>query len=190
MKKLQWIAVFSLCTLSLPAFAYYCSTQHGNGFIDIGNTMEQVVSACGEPNQKSDPSVYQDSKMVTTQYWIYDNTQAYRTNVLAIEETRVVNRDAPTLVVEVTDGIVTNITQGGDETQSGYCAARGNTVQIGNSIDALNSTCGTPTAVNIQQRQATQTPPQEKVIWTYQWDSYTQPLHLEFLNGKLKNIGE
>lgn len=188
MRIKQWIVVLISLFLTQSTFAYYCSTRQANGFISVGDTMDQVRKACGDPTEEGKPSLYQDSQLVTTQYWVYENTQVSNTNVLAIKQTRVVTREAPTVVVEITEGKVTNITQGGNEAQSGYCASMGNTIQIGDSIDQVNAACGNPTYMNTEQHQKNTSPPQEKVIWTYQWEPYTQPLKLEFIGGKLTNI--
>jgi hypothetical protein len=189
--KTRFLSIFFVFLIAQPVFAYYCSTRERNGFINVGDSMEQVLVACGQPQQKSKPESVNATKMITTQYWIYNNANKKTNNFVAANPPLYsVDREAPMLVLQIVEGKVKRITEGDREGQSGYCAARGNYVRSGDGMDQVSLKCGKPNEMHIEQQEIAISEPQEKVIWTYQWDSYAQPLKLEFFDQKLTRIND
>ena len=65
---------------------------------------------------------------------------------------------------------------------------QGMSVQIGEDVDKVYSSCGTPSAVNetfINQPVPSATKPE---VWIYQVDKFQPPISLTFVNGELQSI--
>ena len=190
MRLLPWGGIATLLLLfSNSAFAFYCSTATGNGYINIGDSMAQVKQNCGMPNQEQVNEVPASSAITTTQYWLYENIQVLEESPLAVEGPyRSVSRQGPSFVIQVKNNVVTAITQGNESVESTNQCDQG-VVRVGDSIDRLISACGKPSFVNVESGQGGQETPKKKVTtWTYQSNSYAAPLTLEFEDGKLTKI--
>ena len=181
--KMKILTVILSCSLFSPAFAYYCATQSGNGFIDIGDSEQAVAQACGQPTNKEQQKIPQ-TETQQSQYWVYQNAQIDQSVGLNVNgPTRSVQRSGPSATVTVQNGVVTDIQQG-----SGDSGCMSN-IQKGDSTDQLLSACGKPDNVSVQAQQQ-QLPDKTMDVWTYDRGDYSTPLTLEFESGALTNITE
>lgn len=180
-----------LLLLSTPGYAYFCSGNGFNGYINLGDSAAKVAQACGNPSTTAKGGASQ-KQVATVEYWTYSNEKLFtNTNKATGGVTTVVKRRGPMLVLEITDGKVSQITANGIVTKRASCGT-GRQITVGaRSADILLS-CGNPSG-----RTATHASPnstanaKNKVItWTYDYGQYRAPLVLEFTNGQLTKIGQ
>lgn len=189
-KKGCFIFLLSFCSIS-NVFAYYCSTQQKNGFISIGNTMDQVKAACGEPTDITESEAPPSNAISTIQYWMYENIQVNMQQPLTVQgPIRNVQRNLPPVVFQITNNFITAITQGEKSvTQTNQCNGSQSEVRVGDSLDKLITACGQPSFVNTSNQSAAQTPPEKMTTWTYSTGQYAPPITLIFnAQGSLISI--
>lgn len=183
----------SLCLVfALDAFAYYCSTPQGNGYINIGDSTDTVAQACGaSPTVSESQNV--GGPIQSVQYWIYQNNQVqnnpfnlYKPN----HPQTTVNQFAPPAIVEVTNGYVTSITSGKNSVDQTNCAQGSGIVRIGDSTNQLLQSCSQPSSISYKEDNPQTNPDAQPVIttWTYDFGPNLPPLVLEFQNGQLTKI--
>ena len=167
------------------SFAYYCSTSSGQGFINVGDTMSQVESACGTPTSTSEDEV-QDNSFSTTEYWSYSNVKVTKAVPLGVNQPdATVTSSGSTATFAIQNGVVTTISENGKSvTSTDNC---GPSISIGASSDTVLSSCGNPSNTSMQNTPSKQ---KKKVTtWTYSTGQYSTPLTLKFdEEGKLTSI--
>jgi len=168
----------------------YCPGN--NGYINTGMTMEQVVSACGQPTSIEQSKQAAVKRVPVTQL-IYTNTQrgavytgydiTYQmwslpsgTNQLSVE-VDIVNDKVSAIKMNGSSANATNV-----------CGDGGNSVQIGSSADDVYSACGAPSAVNQTYTNQTLPSTSKPIVWSYNFGEYQRSLHLTFLDGILQSI--
>lgn len=182
------LAAFFSLILSPSAFAFYCSVNGHNGFINIGDSTDQVKQACGDPDTAQDAPLEGEDKITTIQYWLYQNVQVNYMSPLAVEGPFTnVTRNGPPMVFEITNSLVTAITQGGNSVTATTACPEG-AVRIGTSIDRLIEACGQPTTVNMQNQQTDPVDRPKVLTWTYSDPYDQQPIVLQFIDGRLSSI--
>lgn len=171
----------------------YCAQNHG--YIHLGMTEDEVISACGQPlsKQNSNNPVMQKIPM---QQLFYQNeggaTAFYGVWKLPIGNSNY--DDAPfqgtsggvQLQVNVVNNAVRSIILNGSS--SNALSICGGNIQIGDPVNKVYGACGSPATVNntfIEQPIPNQGRPQ---IWTYQANQYSNPFSLTFVNGQLQSI--
>ncbi len=169
---------------SQVCFAYYCSTSKGNGFINQGDSMEQVRQACGAPTSTLEKKVPAGA-FQTTQFLMYSNIEMKQAQPFQPNRTYTdVQSKGPSIVVEITDGKVTRISQDGSMVQSTSACSK--PLAVGATYDTVLSACGTPATTNMQNKPSDE----EKTItiWQYDQGQFSNPLVLQFDQGKLVAI--
>lgn len=166
------------------SFAYYCSTQAGRGYINIGDTIDQVGKACGTPTNTQVDEV-PDKSFSTTEYWSYSNVQVKQALPLGVNRPEAkVSNSGSMATFEIKNGAVTSISEGGSSvTSTDTC---GSPVSVGASSNSVLSNCGTPSNTSTQN-----TPSDKKnkvTTWTYDRGQYSSPLILKFEDEKLTAI--
>ncbi|STX52306.1 Protein of uncharacterised function (DUF2845) [Legionella busanensis] len=174
----------------------YCPQNHG--FINIGMSQTQVMSACGQPLSKQQ-SNQPFTQKVPVQQLIYNN-QGDRTAFYGVWALPIGNTNyggAPTfggnsgggaqLQVNIMNNKVSSITMNGSSTNA-FSICGGRSVEVGDPVSIVYNACGTPSLVNhtyINQVVPSSTKPE---IWVYQADQYQKPMSLTFVDGKLQSI--
>jgi hypothetical protein len=167
----------------------YCP-QH-SGYIDIGMSVDQVISACGQPISKQ-PSNKPVTQRIPVQQLIYTalntgsiypglNSAFYDQWSLPSGTTGV------SLEVDVTNQKVSAVRINGSSTNA-MSLCGGTPVQVGDNVNKVYMACGSPGMVNntfINQSVPSNTKPE---VWIYQVDQYQSPISLTFVNGKLQSI--
>ena len=186
MKHISKVALsFSVLLISQSAFAYYCSTQAGQGYINVGDSMAQVQQACGNAtNAQTQDTANKEFK--TTEYWMYSNAKVANSVSYGTFKTQTnVTQEASPAVFQIENGIVTGITDNGSNVQS--VKTCGPAIKVGDSSKNVLSSCGNPTSTNMQNKPSDK---KNKITtWTYDQGQFSQPLVLEFTDGKLSKIG-
>ena len=190
--KLKSIMVGMLLGLPVTAVTaqqVYCP-QHAK-FIDIGMSISEVTSACGEPISKQKSNVPITKKIPVEQliYTVSNPGSLYP----ALNARFYTAWDLPsgtagiTSVVNIVDGKVKSIDINGSSSNV-MSVCNDNKVQIGDPISAVYSACGSPATINstyINQPIQSQTQPE---VWIYKMSDYESPMSLTFVDGKLQSI--
>lgn len=156
-----------LVIISNPAFAMFCP----NGFnqMNIGDTIDQVVQQCGNPDfkktTKKEPSQPQEWN-----YYVKLNPKQTTSVKMSVAF------DAKESVVNITTNSQSLI----DTT---FCGGR---IAIGDSMETVKAACGTPAFINENKPSSSQTPNPNAIEITQFKYNTTPPVVLIFENGKLK----
>lgn len=182
------VAVF-FSILSSQAFAaFYCSSRAGHGFINTGDSMQQVQQACGKPTSQNE-STQQQQQHSSVQYWIYENIQHQQSTKLGIvSRDSDVIRTAPSTVYEIKNGKVNSITEDSKATSSTE-SCQGRTISVGDSSDNVIAACGKPETTSVQMQKEPASNNQVST-WTYDRGNYSTPIILQFKDGKLSNVSQ
>lgn len=162
--------------------SFYCPQNHG--YINVGMTSDQVVSACGQPVSKQDSNQPVVQKIPVTQLF-YNNVGAHSAfyGVWNLPTGTAGSR----LQVNIVDNKVKSFSLNGSDNNSISICDEIN-IQVGDDAGKVYGACGTPTTVNntyINQIMPTAEKPQ---IWIYQPSQFQPPITLTFVNGKLQSI--
>lgn len=179
------IAAFSVSlSFSVTAADYfYCPQNHG--YINVGMTSEQVMSACGQPLTKEDASTPVMQQVPVLQL-IY-NSMGAPTAFYGVWTLPVGVGTGAQLEVDVIDNKVRSVRLNGSSTNA-FSICGGQSVQIGDPVGKVYGACGSPNLVNrtyINQPVPSNHKPE---IWVYQPGEYQSPIRLTFVNGKLQSI--
>jgi Protein of unknown function (DUF2845) len=161
-------SILLLFLLLLPGIcsAFFCPNNFNQ--INIGDSIDQVLKACGTPNNRTERKVEAEGP----QEWNYFVQQNVYFDAL--------NQAQGTLKTSVTfdaSGKAINISVNGIGV--GASAICGGNIQLGDTRDTIKQACGTPTFIN-KQTTGNEPPPTKIVELTY---SSTK---LIFENGRLK----
>lgn len=187
------------CILSLfssaifaGAASFYCPSNHG--YINLGMTKDQVLSACGQPTsiEKSNRSLIQQ---VPVTQLIYTNLNqgapysgldvTYQMWSLDSGSTRV------GMEVDIINNQVSSIEVNG-QTENAMSVCGGTPIQVGDSADSVYDACGNPAMVNQTYiKQPVKTDNRAKPeTWVYILNDYGVSFRLTFLNDILQSINQ
>ena len=186
-----------LCILPCLGFAQdsiYCPQKHG--YINVGMTQDQVISACGQPQsqQVSNKPVMQK---IPVQELFFSNeggpTAFYGVWKLPIGNTNYngayFNGAAANAKVQVNvvNNQVRSININGSSTNA-FSVCGGSSIQVGDPVGKVYGACGSPSLVNNSFIEVPIQSQQKPQIWTYQYDQFSPPMTLTFVDGKLQSI--
>lgn len=191
--KTKFVLALGICLLPLSASAVqtmYC--PQNSGYISIGMTQDQVVSACGQPlsKRKSDSALMQKvpvKQLIWTtlnqgSYYPGLNSAFYNQWSLSSGSTGV------NLEIDIINNKVNSIKLNSSNTNSATICGGPNSIQVGDDISKVYTACGTPSTVNstyVSQPVPSNSSPE---VWVYQVNQYQSPYSLTFLDGKLQSI--
>ncbi|MFN7097136.1 MAG: DUF2845 domain-containing protein [Gammaproteobacteria bacterium] len=185
MKKILILFTFFLATAA-QADSFYCSSKGGNGYINTGDTMQQVQATCGNPtsaSQQQTSNVMQEQ----IQVWIYAPRVINNNNNNSIYNTQLnTNNNTPSVAFQVINNQVTAINssvQG--QTQQWRCP--NGIISIGASATQLSNACGQPTTMDNNSQQVS-VQPHNIVYWSYQVNQYSKPTIMKFQDGYLVGV--
>ena len=181
---------FSLLPWSLAiGDPLYCP-QH-SGYVNVGMTQAQVISACGQPISKQ-PSNKPVTTKVPVQQLIYTtlNTGSIYPGLNSAYYDQWSLPSGSTGISLEVDAINQKVSavriNGSSANASSLC--QGASIQIGDDVSKVYNACGSPSMVNnnyINQTVPSNTRPE---VWIYQVDQYQSPISLTFVDGKLQSI--
>lgn len=178
------------------AQSFYCP-QH-SGYINIGMTQAQVISACGDPVSKQQLNTPVMQK-VPVQQIIYNNEGNKKafygvwampigsSNTGMLQPFGGNSGGGAQVQVNVMNNQVSSILLNGSKTNA-FSICGGVSVEIGDPVATVYNACGTPSLVNhtyVNQPIPSSTKPE---IWVFQPGPYQPPLTLTFIDGKLQSI--
>lgn len=187
-----------LCAISPSVWAdsasVYCPGRYG--FIKLGMSQAQVITACGEPlsKQESDQPLVQ--KIPLTQL-LYNNEGA-PSSFFGVWNLPVGNYNpgnppfggkaaGAQLEIDIVENKVFSIALNGSGTNA-VSICNSVPIKIGDPADLAYSACGTPSLVNESYINRPVPGKQKPQIWFYQINQYQPPLSLTFVDGVLKSI--
>jgi len=196
--KTPILIAFSVSLLAAaPALAVtqiYC--PQNSGYINVGMTQAQVLSACGQPLTKQRTNAPVTQKVPVKQL-IYTalNTGAYYTGQSAYlygdrtmsQWTLPSGTTGISLEVDIINNKVSDVRINGSSTNA-MSICGGTNIQVGDNINQVLNACGSPTMTNnsyVNQVVPSNNPPE---VWIYQVNQYQTPNSLTFVNGKLQSI--
>ena len=160
----------------------YCPQKQG--YIKIGMTTAQVVSACGQPLSKKKMNRPATEKVPMQQ--LFYNHDGHSTAFYGVWKINT-GHSSNNLEVDVIDEkVVTIKLNGGNANVLSMCA--GQAIQPGDPVSMVYDSCGNPSRINqtyINKAIQSNTKPES---WTYQSSAYQAPFSLTFVNGKLQSI--
>lgn len=185
MRNKHLLVLFSL-TATLNAFAatsLFCPQT--SNYVYLGNTLDQVFAACGQPSSTQQNSVTPTQNIPVIQ-WIY-TTQTSLELLKNNTAIRISSYASPssTMVVSVANHQVLSISvNGANVTSSNFCNPS-QAITVGDSDTQVLKLCSSPgqiqkTMQNIPQANV------NRVIWIYQQPNQTATLTFE--NSKLISI--
>jgi len=161
-------------------YAFFCSSNKGHGYINVGDSMQQVQRICGTPDVVSSDKVG-GTRLGTVQYWTY-TTLPLQTLFGAVTPKHAIT-EPPAITFAILDNKVVSISTEGKEVQSSSNCTNRKTIRVGDSADTLKRRCGQPTVTRLENKVLT-TPNQAVETWTYNVPS-GEPVVLEFTDGAL-----
>lgn len=170
---------FSEAGLAADFSSFVCPNTYRD--VKVGDSMDIVTAACGQPTTVSTQQK-QTNTPVTTTVWVYSQG-----GVLGSLNVKGVSLSLPSLTVAFdSDQKVSSISSQGSSTSSlGYCGM-GKTIHIGDSQETVKAECGEPSMVNSQESSSTTT--QNVVVWTYNYGPYKPQIIFKFENGLLNKL--
>lgn len=189
---------FSVSLLAAtPALALtqlYC--PQNSGYINIGMTQAQVITACGQPLTKQRTNAPVTQKVPVKQL-IYNTlnsgayypgqSAAYYGDSSGAQWSLPSGTAGISLEVDIINNKVSDVRINGSSTNA-MSICGGVNVQIGDNINQVLNACGSPTMTNnsfVNQVVPSNNPPE---VWIYQVNQYQTPNSLTFVNGKLQSI--
>jgi len=176
-------AVLLILGISSNAYAYFCSSQKGHGYINIGDSMQTVRGACGVPDTVTNKTTG-GSKMITVQHWTYTHKPIQTRFDSPLPKSNTTY--PPDVTFQVIDGKVTSIASAGKAHKSSNLCRTGMQISVGQSAQSVIKSCGRPDFVESRQ-QIDRQPEKQITVWTYKVPSGS-PIVLEFINGQLTKI--
>jgi hypothetical protein len=176
------------------ADSIYCP-EH-SAYINVGMTIEQVVSACGQPLNQQDSNEPLTRRVEVLQL-IYDNIGIKSPlsvtgfpSAVSGSELKSGWEGGAQLEVNVIDNKVKEIKINGSGAGNAASVCPDGNFKIDDNVSTVYYACGSPSIVNntfIKQVIPTTEKPR---IWTYQTNQFTPPFSLTFVNGKLQSINQ
>jgi hypothetical protein len=164
-----------LCLMIVPtlSFAFFCPTNFNQ--INIGDSTDTVVKACGKPDKEET----KDAETDGPQEWSYFIPQT-----VALSANQQGQGTLKTTIAFDKDGKAINISVNGlGVGASSICGPT--SIKLGDTRDSIKAACGQPSSINKQNSPdaiSTVVPP--KKITTYTYNS-NPPQKLTFEDGKL-----
>lgn len=167
---------------------FYCPQKHG--YIRIGMTEKEVLSACGEPisKEKSKSTAVEQVPVTQLIYSTLNPDPVYRGYELIYNTWSLpIGSYGNSLEVNIIDGKIASIRlNGNDSNAASVCGNR--SFAVGDLADTVYSACGSPSLTN---RTFINRPLKNKskpVVWTYYIDRYNPSFKLIFIDGVLTAI--
>lgn len=170
---------------SSNAFAYYCSSPKGNGYVDLGDSMQTVEKVCGNPDNISQ-QVIGGPKVQQVQYWTYTHQPINAQFSAPPPATQMTY--PPNVTFTVMNDKVTSITVQGKQVTSSNLCRTGAAIAVGQDAQSVLSSCGQPSMTNTEQQNVSE-PLQTTTTWTYNIPNDAS-ITLTFLNGELNDIAQ
>lgn len=191
--KIWSVLIVSMISFSTAAnvSSFYCPTNHG--YINLGMTKDQVLSACGQPTsiEKSGQSLIQQIPVTELMYTNLNQGAPYSgLNTTYQMWSLDTGATQVGMKVSIINNQVTSIdVNGQSENAMNIC---GSPIQIGDTADSVYNACGSPAVVNqtyIKQpiKTANNAKPE---TWVYDVSNYSPSFRLTFLNDILQSISQ
>jgi hypothetical protein len=184
--KLTQSAGLVLVLLPFSLFAdtqsFYCPQNHA--YINLGMTPDQVISACGQPLSQQDSNQPFTQKIPVTQL-IYNNkgTSSAFYGVWNMPT----GSGGAQLEINIVDKKVRSIKLNSSDSNA-VSICQGNSVQVGDPIERVYYSCGSPSLTNNTYINEVVPTAQKPQVWIYQPGQYQPAVTLTFIDGKLQSI--
>ena len=183
------ITILSLLGTSVWGQSVYC--PQNSGFINVGMTQDQVLSACGQPQDKRQSDTPATVKVPVKQliYTALNTGSVYPglNSAFYDQWSMPSGSTGISLEISVIDQKVYNVKINGSGSNA-VSLCGGTSIQVGDNVSDVYTACGSPSMVNstfIDQPIPSKSNPE---IWIYKIDSYHPAISLTFVNGKLQSI--
>lgn len=178
MKKINFLLLiicgfFPVFVNGLTVPSYTCPQTYHT--VRVGDGMDAIRTACGEPTSVAVREVPLNSSTDTTQ-WIYTTLLKVDNNLVSV----------PALVITFRNKQVIKIEKSSMGTPSGYCANPG-VLNINDTEESVLSACGRPNVVNSKQ-EANPTATKQITQWIYNLGPYKPQLIFEFDGNAVSQI--
>jgi hypothetical protein len=181
-----YLLIFPLTILAEPT---YCPQK--SGFIDIGMTQEQVLSACGEPLSKQQlktPAMQQVPVKQLIYTTLNQGTVYPGLDAAFYEQWSLPSGSSGTsLQFNIVNEKVKGVTINGSSTNV-MTICEGQSVAVGDDESKVYTACGDPSMVNNTYVNVPIANAGKPMVWIYQFNPYQAPITLTFVNGKLQSM--
>lgn len=178
-----------LLTTVVMAQSVYCPQKAG--YIHVGMTEEQVISACGQPLSKQQSNMPLMRKVPVQQliYTSVNSSSVYPglNSAFYTQWSLASGVSGVTLEVDVVNNKVSAVSLNGANTNA-MSICGGTSIQVGDNVNQVYNACGNPSAVNNTFSKQFIQSNNKPEVWIYQVNPYQPPISLTFLNGKLQSI--
>lgn len=184
--KLTYSTGLALVLLPFSLFAdtqsLYCPQNHA--YINVGMTQDEVIAACGQPASQQDSNQPVTEKVPVTQL-IYNNMGS-GTAFYGVWNVST-GTSGSKLEFDIVDKKVKSLRLNGSDTNAASICS-GNSVQVGDPIEKVYYSCGSPSLTNNTYINEVVPSAQKPQIWIYQPGQYQPSVTLTFVDGRLKSI--
>jgi hypothetical protein len=155
------------------AGSYVCGTTLKP--VQLGDSMEAVKAACGEPEAVATNTVPVNTPIQVTR-WVY----VVRTNGNRLQ--------IPLFSIDFQNRKVVQIEKntGAGSLLGGFSCIDSGMLKAGLSMEEVMTMCGSPSAVS--NTTTTQTSTKSVIVWTYEHSQFHSKINFEFQDGKLSKI--
>jgi Protein of unknown function (DUF2845) len=181
--------IIALALMTVSGFAiastktnFYC--PQNRGYISIGMSYEQVISACGQPVTR-EYSKEPLTQRVPVQQLLFNNLGSARGN-FGGWQSRGINSGGQ-LEVNIVENKVHSVRINNSSVNS-FSVCRGVNIEVGDPVAKVYNYCGNPSLINDTFIKQTVPGNQKPEVWIFQPGQYQPPLSLTFVNGKLQSI--
>lgn len=154
-------------------YSYTCAQTYRT--VQVGNTMDAVRAACGEPTSNTTQDTPVNTPIEVTQ-WVYTASVKIKDNTVSIPVLAITFQNQRVSQIEKTS-IAAPV--------STYCASPG-AINVGDSQTNVLAVCGQPNIVNSKQKANTAT--KQVTRWIYNFGPYKPQVIFDFEGGVLKQI--
>ena len=180
-------------TISFPLTSWakemiYCPQRQG--YIKIGMTEQEVISACGQPLSKQESNQPATTRVPVKQliFTRLNQGSVYSTLDPIYDAWSLSSGTSEIhLEVDIVNQKVSTIRLNGSDTNSVSICQNG-TVNIGDDESKVYNACGNADFINETYVNQMLTGDDKPTVWIYQINAYQQPVNLTFVDGKLQSI--
>lgn len=166
----------------------YCPQRHG--YIKLGMTKQEVVSACGEPLSKQESDQPATTRVPVKQliFTRLNQGSVYPTLNPIFEAWSLPSGTGDVrLEVDIVNNKVSAIRLNGSDTNAISICQNG-TFNVGDDESKVYNACGSAEFINETYTDQMLPGDDRSTVWIYEINAYEPPVSLTFVDGKLQSI--
>lgn len=181
-KSCYWLMLFVIPFSLFADDSFYCPTN--SQYVQPGMTMDQVLSACGEPTTRAESNQVLNDKVPVEQLTF--NNVGSDTAFYGVWNMQTGERGSQ-LQIDIIDDKVASIKINGSDTRA-FDLCNETSIQVGDPSSLVFNNCDTPNITNHTYILKPHPLKQKPIAWFYNFGDYQPSATLTFVDGKLQSI--